>query len=128
MPHLTLEYTRGLEPTTHFPALFHALHGILSDVGIAAGNCKSRAIPLEVTYVAEGTSQQAFVHLEIRLLEGRPDEVKQEIGRRALSALRDAFPTPEGQDEIQITVELCDMRRAAYFKSPEGTLSPPPEP
>jgi 5-carboxymethyl-2-hydroxymuconate isomerase len=128
MPHLTLEYTGGLEPTTPFPALLHTLHGILSDVGIAVGNCKSRAIPLEVSYVGDGTAEQAFVHLDVRLLEGRPDDVKREIGRRALNALREAFPSPSGQDDLQITVELHDMQRGAYFKSPEGTLTPPPEP
>lgn len=125
MPHLTLEYTQDLEPATPFPALFHALHGVLSDVGTPIGNCKSRAVPLAASYVGDGSTPQAFVHLELRILEGRPDEVKDEIGRRALATLCEAFPSRPGAGEIQITLELRDLRRATYFKSPEGTLSAP---
>jgi 5-carboxymethyl-2-hydroxymuconate isomerase len=124
MPHLTLEYTAGLRPNVEFEDLFARLHVLLSDTaGIKQGNCKSRAIELSEFYVGDGTSADGFVHLAVRFLEGRSAELKQEVGRRILAVLGECFgvPAPPG-DGPQITVQIEDIERAAYFKLPGGSL------
>jgi 5-carboxymethyl-2-hydroxymuconate isomerase len=121
MPHLTLEYTDNLKPATSFGELFSHLHRIVADVGgIPLNNCKSRAIRLEEYFAGEGGARQAFAHLTIRFMAGRSVEVKEEIGRQSLAALRHFFPPVELA--LQVTLEIQEIERSTYFKFPEGTL------
>lgn len=127
MPHLTLEYTANLDEWASDAELLLRLHRVLeAAAGIKIANCKSRWRMVEEWVVGDGGAESAFVHLDVRFLEGRPPEVKQAVGEGILDVLRDHFrPPPEGLD-LQITVELQDIRRSTYFKDPPGTLGPPP--
>jgi 5-carboxymethyl-2-hydroxymuconate isomerase len=125
MPHLTLEYSANLDPPAEFAPLFLRLHGLLARTGgIRRENCKSRAYACRDFLVGEGRPSDAFVHLDIRFLEGRSDEVKQAIGAAALDMLVDAFSDAAARGVLQATVEVRDIARASYFKFPPGTLTP----
>jgi 5-carboxymethyl-2-hydroxymuconate isomerase len=122
MPHLTLEYPANLRSNFKFDELFSRLHNVLAEVGgIAKGNCKSRAIERDRFFVGEGDNA-GFVHLDVRFLEGRTPELKQEIGLSILAILREYYATESEVGAPQVTVEIHDIERAAYFKFPEGTL------
>ena len=124
MPHLTLQHTTDLPRELASPALFQDLHRILAEVGgISMGNCKARALALDRWYVGDGRSGQAFVHLEVRMLEGRAETLKRQLGEALLARLVDAYASDGAA--VQVTVELVDMPRATYFKHPSGTLSEP---
>jgi len=126
MPHLTLEYTANLKERAPDPDLLLSLHRLLESVaGIKIGNCKSRWRRLEEWLVGDGKGESAFVHLDLRFLEGRPLSVKQAVGAGAMELLRAHFaPASKGLD-LQITVEVGDIQKATYFKDPPGTLGPP---
>jgi len=126
MPHLTLEYTANLDGTPPTPALFLNLHALLNAVaGIRLENCKSRWRKVEAWTVGSGDTSSAFVHLDLRFLEGRPLEAQQAVGEGALEILKAHFlPEPPGL-ELQITVEVQEIRKATYFKFPSGTLGGP---
>ena len=125
MPHLTLEYTDNITQEVDFVRLFSGLHGILAALaGIQVDNCKSRCVQLDTYHVGLGEGHQAFVHLTIRMLDGRPLEVRQEIGRQCASLLEATYGPSLGETELQITVEVAEMQPATYFKLPEGTLRP----
>ena len=63
------------------------------------------------------------MHLDIRVYEGRPEEVRRAVGATALDVLKRHFlPAPAGVG-LQITVEVLEIRKALYFKDP---ASPPP--
>ncbi len=123
MPHLTLEHTGNVDPNVEFEAVFLRLHSVLADAGIKLANCKSRAAERDRFCVADGSRSSAFVHLDVRFMEGIPDESKQKIGQGTLAVLQECFKTPEGIDDLQITVEIRDIQRDAYFKFPAGTLN-----
>jgi 5-carboxymethyl-2-hydroxymuconate isomerase len=126
MPHLTLEYTKNLERNCPTPELFLKLHELLEvTAGIKIANCKSRWRKVDDWVVAEGRESSAFVHLDLRFLEGRPLELQQAMGQGALGILKAHFhPAPEEVD-LQITVEVGEIRKATYFKDPPGTLGGP---
>jgi 5-carboxymethyl-2-hydroxymuconate isomerase len=127
MPHLTLEYTSNLDEWAGDPDLLLALHHLLTSVaGIEIANCKSRWRMVDEWLVGEGETSSAFVHLDIRFLEGRSLEVRQTVGAGALDLLRSHFGAAEDDRDLQITVEILEIRRALYFKHPAGTLGPPP--
>lgn len=126
MPHLTLEYTANLDAWASDSGLLLSLHRLLgSAAGIKIENCKSRWRMAEEWVVGDGEGASAFVHLDLRFLEGKPLSVKQAVGAGALELLRAHFaPASEGLN-LQITVEVHDIQKATYFKDPPGTLGPP---
>ena len=127
MPHLTLEYTSNLDEWASNPHLLVALHRILATTGgIKIENCKSRWRMVEEWAVGDGEGESAFVHLDVRFMEGRPQALKEAIGMEALGLLEDHFQVDPAELDLQITVEIQDIRRDAYFKYPSGTLDPPP--
>ena len=129
MPHLTLEYTANLDEWASDPGLLIRLHRLLeSAAGIKIENCKSRWRMAEEWVVGDGQGESAFIHLDVRFLEGRAPEVKQAVGNGAVELLHDHFaPALDRPDplDMQITVEIQDIQRASYFKYPPGTLGPP---
>jgi len=119
MPHLRLEYTANIAQKVDFQALFADLQGALSRVGgIPMANFKSRAYRLDAYRIAEGSPDQAFVHLDIRMFEGRPDDLKQAMLAAVMDVLKSHYAATGAGPEIQFSVEIQDIRRAAYLKSP----------
>ena len=126
MPHLTLEYTANLSGTPPTAEMFLDIHRVLASVaGIHPENCKSRWRKVEEWVVGYGDSRSAFVHLDIRFLEGRPQEIQQALGEGILGILTNHFRPDRGEVDLQITVEVREIRKATYFKFPPGTLGRP---
>jgi 5-carboxymethyl-2-hydroxymuconate isomerase len=113
VPHLTLEYTANLTPAADLARLLLELHrAIAGAAGIQLENFKSRAIRRDLYAVGPGESDEGFVHLEIAVFGGRPPETRDEVGRTSLAILVCHFGSA-----VQITVEIREMDRAAYFKN-----------
>jgi 5-carboxymethyl-2-hydroxymuconate isomerase len=126
VPHLNLEYTSNLGSTPPTPELLLSVHRLLNAVaGIRPENCKSRWREVDAWVVGAGDSDSAFVHLEIRFLEGRSMEVHQAVGEGAMGILKDHFLSNREGVDLQITVEVQEIRKATYFKYPPGTLGGP---
>lgn len=127
MPHLTLEYTANLSDSRSEEDLLLSVHFLLESIaGVKIENCKSRWRAVEDWVVGAGDESSAFVHLDVRFMEGRAEEVKRALGIALLEMLKASFGSTETGTRLQITVEIRDIRKAAYFKDPPGTLSPPP--
>lgn len=125
MPHLKLEYTTNVKLTSNLTDLFERLHKVLVETaGINPDNCKSRSYMVEDFLIGSGSESDGFVHLDIRFLEGRSPEVKQNIGQEALAVLLEWFHEALDKLELQITVEVRDIQRSFYFKYPEGSFTP----
>ena len=126
MPHLTLQYSENLRSAAPSAPLFATLHGVLESVaGISVGNCKSRWREVSDFHVGAGGEDKAFVHLSIRYLEGRPPATQHAVGEAVLRVLKEHFKEAPDDLDIQITVEIEDIRRDTYFKDPPGTLGKP---
>jgi 5-carboxymethyl-2-hydroxymuconate isomerase len=124
MPHLRLEYSADLPAEIAAEELLHELHSTLERIGgIRIGNCKTRVWPASRYLVGNGLGDGAFVHCEVRFLEGRSLGVREAIGARLLDILVRAYGA-EQRPDLQITVEVTEIERATYFKHPPGTLTP----
>ena len=124
MPHLTLEYSGNVPDPPDIQGILREIHRVLQETaGIKIENCKSRGRVAEKYLVANGESARAFVHLDVRILEGRSGELKRELGYQLLETLREHFSSAEAALDLQTTVEIRDIERASYFKHPEGTLT-----
>ncbi len=123
MPHLTFEYSSNVLGPPSWDDVFQRAHDVLVEVGqIRRANCKSRAVRRDQYLVGSGGDTEAFVHLDVRFLEGRTSDVKRSIGQALLNLLRDEFRADDGSRDVQVTVEIRDIRNEEYFKFPPGTL------
>lgn len=123
MPQLTLQYTANINQEIDYSNLFAKLHNILADVGgINIENCKSRALKLNNYYISQGEISNAFIHLDVRFLEGRSLPIKKEIGNQLLEALNSFYQKSLTELDLQFTVEISDIQRELYFKFPLGSL------
>jgi 5-carboxymethyl-2-hydroxymuconate isomerase len=122
MPHIVLEYTSNVDgPQTGYGNLFAELHRVLVDIlGVDVANCKSRAIRLDTYRVGEGEADSGFVHLGIKILEGRPVELRREVGERCLAVLSHHFSRARQKLKLQITVGVEGMERRTYLKTSSG--------
>ena len=123
MPQITLEYTSNITQEFKFDFIFSEIHRIVSKTGgINIKNCKSRANKQQNYFIGQGESNNAFIHLEIRFLEGRSDLLKQDIGNKVLIFLKDYFKSSLTGFDLQITVEITDIQKKTYFKTPEDSF------
>ena len=125
MPHLRLEYSQNVTLPADNYLLLHRLHATLAKIGeIRIENFKSRVYVAERYFIGSGEDRDGFVHLDIRFLEGRSDEVRQRIGKEAVRILVERCQPLNPTLDLQVTAEVRDIVRACYFKHPEGTLTP----
>jgi 5-carboxymethyl-2-hydroxymuconate isomerase len=123
MPHLVLDYSNNIREKKEFKDLFLQLHQILVTVASASlESCKSRAVERDMYCVGNGDSKNAFVHLEIRLAEGRSLKVREKVGRKMLEVLGEYFSKSLRDLNLQITVESKEFPRSLYFKIPADSV------
>ncbi len=117
MPHLRLEYSSNLKDHVHFREIFPACHSILAKTANAdVARCQSRAIPCDQFFVGDGSAREAFIALEIILLEGRSTEQLEEMGRQTLKLLENAFSHLAQRFNMQISVRYTEFPSSTYYK------------
>ena len=122
MPHLLLEHSANLTPPLEAAEVMPPLVRLLVELaGVDPANCKGRVVRHDDYHVGDGDPRRAFVHLALRLLAGRPETVKAELGRRALAVLRSWSRDAAAGLDLQVTVEVRDLDRALYFKATAGS-------
>jgi 5-carboxymethyl-2-hydroxymuconate isomerase len=125
MPQITLQYTANIDQEVNFSSLFAKVHYILNETGgINIDNCKSRAVRQDTYYIGQGETNNAFVHLEVRFLEGRSAQLKKKLGQELLDCLTEIYVPSIEKHILQITVEIDDIKRELYFKFPAGSFTP----
>ena len=114
MPHLRLEHT--IEISTNVTSdLFKQLVSILTKhTTIQSSNCKSRAIKIK-NHPMDSKQYDDFIHLDIILLEGRSNDIKQKIGQETLNLLKDYFQKKSNDNIPQISLEIREINKNNYF-------------
>jgi 5-carboxymethyl-2-hydroxymuconate isomerase len=121
MPQIVLEYSENIDLPGDNRELFGRIHQILNTVaGIRLENCKSRALMHMDYCIGNGDSSNAFVHLDVRFMEGRTNDIKSRIGKDLLELLKNHFTGDPADQIVQITVEVRDIRKKEYFKHPDN--------
>jgi 5-carboxymethyl-2-hydroxymuconate isomerase len=117
MPHCLLEYSKNIPDQVNFEELFIVLHATLAETGeFNVADFKSRAICYDKYLSGNGRDDGLFVHLDVRILEGRPDELKSQISGLAIEVLGKYFGTTLQKSESSLTVQITDISKAGYKK------------
>lgn len=118
MPQIILEHSSNVSSEISYKEIFKEIHLVLTTVpGVQIKKCKSRVKIYEDYLVGEGTSTEAFVAAQIKIIEGRDKEVKQKLGADVLEILKGAFKTLENPSNTQISIEIAEVSRDFYFRS-----------
>ena len=117
MPQLEIEYSANLPITEQLRSLAISLHREIAKAADAnLASFKTRLSPLENVVIADGGPKHGMVHLDVRLLSGRSDDVKYAVGAIALETVRAHLENLVGNFDVQFTVEVHDLDRANYHK------------
>lgn len=116
MPQITVEYSQVVAASFDRRAFALALHPMAAElIGSALASFKTRFYAIDEAVIGDGDPAHAMVHVDFRLLSGRPPELKQRLGAAVLDLARAHVRAVAGVD-IQVTVEVRDLDRPHYHK------------
>jgi 5-carboxymethyl-2-hydroxymuconate isomerase len=116
MPHSIVEYSAEVTDSFDRPLFAKGLHEALVRIaGGRAAGCKTRFIRLDETYIADGSTDYAMVHVQIGILSGRTPQVRRELAEAVLELLRDCVP-PLPEAELQMSVDVRELERETYAR------------
>ena len=116
MPHLTLELSDNVLEKHNLPELFTECHSMLVDIlPTEIANCKSRSIVANTHYVGNGNKNNAFIHLNLKIMPGRSLETRNRAGNSLMAALKAHFSGSIQALNLQITIEIMELEDT-YFK------------
>ena len=112
MPHAIIEYSRNIASEVQQGELCELAYTVMNDSGLFTPNAiKTRTLCADNWYVGEQGANGAFVHITIRLLEGRSEEQKSALTQAMFDTMKKALPELE-----HVSVDIADMTKATYRK------------
>jgi 5-carboxymethyl-2-hydroxymuconate isomerase len=91
MPHVILEYSAELAAKHDIASLVNELFETAAASGVfGRQDIRARAVPAEHT--VSGAAVPGFAHVTLRLMDGRPDDVKRELADSLLTVLERNLP------------------------------------
>lgn len=125
MPHLIIEHSLEIESYLK-ESLAHAIIEIFANQkegGFDADQCKVRFIAFDRYLVGYLNQDKAdFIHLTVRIMEGRAQEIKNKLAIDFSSLLQDFFKDLIKNNKIKnksrcdISVDVVDMDKSSYQK------------
>ncbi len=116
MPHIYIEYTDNIKEEAGIEALLEKVNQTLlnhSDI-IPVGGLRTRAIELQDYLVADGTEDDAFVHVILKLAPGRTDEQKKAVCDDLFQTIKGHFVHIFEKRYIALSMELYEFQNATY--------------
>jgi 5-carboxymethyl-2-hydroxymuconate isomerase len=117
MPHIHLETTADLPENAHVPDILEALATALAgQESVDAASVKAYHTLRPNWCVGEG-HPPGFAHTTLRVLAGRPPELRRRMAEAALAVLREQFADSLAAAEVRVTVEVVEMDRETYLRA-----------
>lgn len=115
MPHLILSYSSNVIEKDDLHTLFERCHVFLADrLPTNIEGCKSRAQGFDLFRVGHGERRNAFVHVDLKIMPGRDDLVKGEVGEGVMEILLEHFVQSRKELNLQLTLDITELTN--YFK------------
>jgi len=115
MPQIRIEYSGNIGSgfdARGFAGRVHQL--VAATVDTELGNCKTRLVELSDYLIGDGSHDHAMIHVDLRILSGRPQSQKEQLGQSVLAALEEAVS--KSHLRLQLTVEVRELDRENYHK------------
>ena len=114
MPHISLEYTENIQTIIKSDLFDKLINIIIKAAEVKYKHCKSRSIEIKNFYIGSRNNDEGFVHLEIKIMEGRTKKIKNQIAQKSLKTLKSYFKNTNIHN-IQYSIEIQEMKKGNYF-------------
>lgn len=110
MPHCIIEYSKNLENKLSIKELVSLVHGsVFASELFEESSIKTRAI--EFTYYQTGLSDSPFIHITLKILQGRDHQQKKDLTKLVSDKVSEVLQPP-----VSLTVEVMDIEKVSYKK------------
>ncbi|MFG2421473.1 5-carboxymethyl-2-hydroxymuconate Delta-isomerase [Streptomyces sp. NPDC048448] len=110
MPQITVQYPEALAAGFDRRGFALATHAAASDlISSALGGFKTRFLALDETVVGDGSPHHHMVHAIVDILPGRPEELKERLGKLILGLLKEHLTIPSAYS-VQVTTEIRELQ------------------
>lgn len=118
MPHLIYEYTDNLKAEGDIPGLLRKTNQVVLAQGgvFPIGGIRARALCLTDYCVADGSADDAFVHLTFKMGAGRTAEEKQKVGDELFAMLKEHFAALFARRGLALSMEIVEFSEAGTWK------------
>jgi|AGTN01.3.fsa_nt_gi 5-carboxymethyl-2-hydroxymuconate isomerase len=117
MPQIIVEFSQAVAGHFDRRAFALALHPMAAAlIGSDPASFKTRFYAIDEAVIGDGDPAHAMVHVDFRLLSGRPPDLKRRLGEAVLDLACRHVRASAGTD-VQITVEIRDLDRPHYHKA-----------
>ncbi|WBU63579.1 5-carboxymethyl-2-hydroxymuconate isomerase [Paracoccus aerodenitrificans] len=107
MPHLRIEYSRGLEGRADIPALCRTLHRAMNEAGIfPQAGIRIRAYAADHAIVADGLPENDFAALTLIVGAGRSKDALARAGQQIMAAAEAALARPLATPHFALSLEI----------------------
>ncbi len=116
MPHLILEYSANLEESIDVALTLNAMHVCALDMAVfPVAAIRTRAARRDHYLIADLAGDYGFVHLLVRIKEGRSDDEKKRIGTGFFDALSGCLAEFQASHPLALTVEVEEICSSLSF-------------
>jgi 5-carboxymethyl-2-hydroxymuconate isomerase len=110
MPHCIIEYSKNLENSMPINELVRVVHSsVFASELFEESSIKTRAI--EFMHFQTGLSDTPFIHITLKILQGRDHQQKKDLTKLVLDTLSEFIPAP-----LSLSVEVMDIEKVSYKK------------
>ncbi|STX52392.1 5-carboxymethyl-2-hydroxymuconate Delta-isomerase [Legionella busanensis] len=116
MPHLVLEYSNNIDIRPEAVTFFAQAHALLEKaLPTKLSSCKSRCISYDSFHIGSGQINNAMLHLTLKILPGRSDSLKEQVGQELIELMKECFQQRNKNLNLEFSVEIMETN-AHYFK------------
>lgn len=111
MPHCIVEYSKIIEKSLSADTLIKIVHkGAVASGLFEESSIKTRALGFE--HYQTGLDDTPFIHVNIKILQGRNHQQKKALSEVILRELTEVARSP-----MSLTVEVMDIEKVSYKKA-----------
>lgn len=118
MPHITVEYTDNIADEAEINALLKKINETLiaANSVFPTGGLRARAIKLTDYFIADGSADDAFVHVTLKIASGRSDEVKKQVCDKLFQMIEAHFAALFQNHYLALSMELYEFGEGGTYK------------
>lgn len=117
MPHFIAECTDNIRELADLPGLFSKVNAALAATEIfPLGGIRSRAHWLDTWQMADGQHDYAFVHMTLKIGNGRSLESRQEVGEMLFELIKKHFAMLMDSRYLALSFELAELHPTLNYK------------
>jgi|TARA_R110002126_G_scaffold86592_1_gene209041 5-carboxymethyl-2-hydroxymuconate isomerase len=117
MPHLTIEYSAGLERRADMSAVATAAHRAMLETSIfPVAGIRVRLYRADLAIVADGLAENDFCALTLAVGAGRTTEALKAAGGVVFAAVQQALCAPLGTEHFALSLEIRVMNPDLSWK------------